>query len=584
MQFTINIEKILEYDDLFYGQPFDVDTTLRKYSRELIVNLVNCLSLTYEKAFIPDKDNPFFSNPTPKVNTIDYKLSRFLRDAGKESIYYCAPRSILELLRRTFAIPADDYSYSSNLYDFEYDIFLVLLKINQDLMHFSMESEKEDIATLTFLLNYILNDVTNADWKRTLQTQIYYIDNLCSFLSYSGDASIILKNFCKKVGISSIKEYLQTVLSLIAIYINQKKANSRACPRLCLESIDDQTGFLHKEVCDYLSLDIKAYISSDSIDYTRDNNVDYREFRSHPLIKIEDGCYIIYSLPLLCERLYNSLFFDFKEFYNGNFFSFYNKEFIEHFLFQRTMLSCIGKSVSHYYPNKDMITSMSPISEGANAPDFYIRENDSIIIFECKGIKINGEIKDKADVDDFIHVLKEKLLLATENTDKTRSPKRKAEHVGITQIVRTIEIIEDDEFGYDKNIPLEVSYYPVIVFEDIKLAQMGMSGLLNKWYNQVLIERGLTDAVCNHLIVMSISTLYLYADKFRIFGFLKIFDDFLFGNMKQTRGEDNALSPLADFDWYMQRRYKISKQIQNDYQKLVYKIRSDKGKVQKIYV
>ena len=198
-----------------------------------------------------------------------------------------------------------------------------------------------------------------------------------------------------------------------------------------------------------------------------------------------------------------------------------------------------------------------------DAPDFYIREKDSIILFECKGIKINGSIRDKADMDEFINVLKTKLLLSAQNIDPTRKTKSKTELVGISQLVNSIEAIEDYEFEEDDKIPSDVSYYPVIVFEDSKLAQIGMMGLLNKWYRQYLLERGLTEQVCNPVIAMSVSTLYLFSDKFRIFGFQKIFDEFISTNTIDSKTDQ--ISPFADFDWYMRKRYKIAKHIQHEF-------------------
>ena len=158
IQTEIHIEKILEYDDLFLGEDFDIEATLCKYSRELIVKLVNCLGLTYEKAYIPDANNPFFSSITHKVQDLDSRLSDFLVRSNQKRIYYCTQRSILELLRYTFAIPVDKYANGSDLTDFEYDFFKILLKINQQLMHFKSDASEEGIETLTFLLSYILNE------------------------------------------------------------------------------------------------------------------------------------------------------------------------------------------------------------------------------------------------------------------------------------------------------------------------------------------------------------------------------------------------------------------------------------------
>lgn len=567
---NIYLEKILEYDDLFLDESFDIDTVLCNYSRELIVKAVNCLALTYEKAYIPSS-NPFFSELTPKVRDLTYRFEQFRIRTKQDKICYCTQRTILELLRRTFAIPYESYlNNSEELIDFEYNLFKVLLKINQQLMSFKSESKNEDITTLTFLLNFVLNDVTNADWKSTFQTQIYYFDNLYFFLQSSSAGKFLLEKLCQQLGVESIIEYKQTIFALISLYMDIKRKNPRVCPILDLSAIDDLAGFLHENICDYLSLDIKRNISYGEIDNSRENNVDYREFRSHPLVKISDHTYIIYNLPLLCERLYNSLFFDLKMLYKGDFFSYYNKEFIEHSLFHRSMLSCLGKHTTTFFPSKESIMSIVPLPEKACDPDFYIREKDSIILFECKGIKINGQIKDKADIDEFINVLKNKLYLSSTNIDPNRRSKTKAEFVGISQLVNTIELIEDDEFNYDTQIPMEISYYSVIIFEDPKLSQIGMMGLLNNWYKQLLLMRNLSEQVCNPIITMSISTLYLFSDKFRIFGFQNIFDEFI----QKNTDISGKISPFADFDWYMRQRYQISVHIKNDFLKQTQMLRS----------
>jgi len=44
-----------------------------------------------------------------------------------------------------------------------------------------------------------------------------------------------------------------------------------------------------------------------------DLNVDYRRFRSKPFVKLKDGSgYVVINNQILCERLFNSLYFDFS--------------------------------------------------------------------------------------------------------------------------------------------------------------------------------------------------------------------------------------------------------------------------------
>ena len=55
------IDKILEFDDLFPNEELDINTILRKYSKEKIVRIVNCLGMNFGNAYIPDPHSTFFS-------------------------------------------------------------------------------------------------------------------------------------------------------------------------------------------------------------------------------------------------------------------------------------------------------------------------------------------------------------------------------------------------------------------------------------------------------------------------------------------------------------------------------------------
>lgn len=575
------IDKILEFDDLFPNEELDINTILRKYSKEKIVRIVNCLGMNFGNAYIPDSQSTFFSEVSKNLVTILNPLIRnYLKAHDIPRVCYCTLRSILELLRYAFSIPLDQYCNIANDDDLEYDMFRVLLYINQDLMEFSSEND-DNSSKLIFLHNYVLNDVTNGRWDITYQTQIYYFDCICSFLRENETGSRLKDALVKDAMFLSFEQYIQTLIALISLYVDKKKENLKGCPILYLDKIKDETGFLHKEVCDYLSIDISKEISySSKDDYNRNNNVDYREFRAHPLIKVAENEYIIYNLQILCERIYNSLFFDLKSVWSnrdGDYFQFYNKEVVEHFMFQRTMLTCLGNQTSYFYPTQEDILLPKANEEQEDQPDFYIREEDALILFECKGVKINGSLKDKADADELISVIRNKLYLSTDNIDKKRKAKQKEETVGVTQLVKLINLIEDDIFQWDKEIPDAVSYYPVLVLEDPRLAQMGMIRLINDWYKPLLIEQNLTDATCHPIIVMSIDTLFRYSDVFTRNGFHNVFDEFFRTNLKNRSSTTEWMMDLfADFDMYMRQKYKLSATKKKYYMDIISRISNKK--------
>lgn len=571
------IQKILEFNDLFPNEEIEIISILTKYSKEKIVRVANCLGMNYGNAFIPDAQNTFFSEVSQEhVVRLNNLIGNYLKTHNIQRVCYCTQRSTLELLRYTFSISMDQYCNTAKDEDLEFDIFRVLLYINQNLMNYSSE-EDGDNAKLIFLHNYALNDITKGKWDITYQTQTYYYDCFLNFLEENNIGNRLRDSFLQKSSIFSFKYYIQTLVSLVALYLNKKAENLKGGPILYLDKIKDETGFLHKEVCDFLAIDVDKFIPYSSEDNTqRDNNVDYREFRAHPLIKIGNGEFIIYNLQLLCERIYNSLFFDLKSVWDnkdGDYFDFYNKEVVEHFIFQRTMLNCIGNKTSYYYPSKQDILLSKTKDEQEDQPDFYIREKDSLILFECKGVKINGRLKDKADADELISVIKNKLYLSTENLDNRRKEKKKKETVGVTQLVKQINLIEDDKFPWDNGIPDAVDYYPVLVLEDPRLSQMGMIQLINEWYKPLLTSENLADSVCHPIIVMSIDTLFRYSNVFSKRGFHSVFDDF-FGKfiLKGTTCNEWEIDLVADFDLYMHQNYKLSSEKRKYYMDIIPRI------------
>lgn len=571
----ISVEKILEFQDLFpFERDFDVKSVLCKYNRLKVMLVANILSMNYGNAYIPDPMNPFFSEISQhRVDELNSLMDSFFEDQKIEKVIYCTQRSILELLRITFSIPTEKFQDDGAEEDLEYDFFRIILFINQELMDFKTSKDIKDIAELTFLISYVSNDVTNADWKQTFQTQFYYLDRLSNFLSINPQGLELKRKLLKHIGISDLKHYTKTIIALATLYVNEQKKNRRGCPTLNLDTIKDDSGFINKSVCDYISIDINAFIPYNSDSSTdRENNVDYRMFRSHPLIKITDNEYLIYNLPLLCERLYNSMFFDLKDLYaDGDFFQFYTKEIVEHQIFQFSMLNCLGKKSSYHYPIKEVIHSFTDQNEDPYQPDFYIREKDALMLFECKGIKISGNIKDKADIDELIGTLKNKLFFSEENI-ASRKRKKISKNVGVTQLINHMELIEDDKFPWDSEIPDDVSYYPVLVLEDPKLTQMGVSGIINNWYQPLIIEK-LPEAMCHPILVMSIDTLFLYSEVFKTHGFRAIFDRFFKHRTKDLeRGVSWQFNKLSDFNSFMRATYKVPAGIQEYYLSIIHKL------------
>lgn len=558
MEYTI--QKILEFHDLFPEEnDLDVRTLLTKYSREYVVRCCHVLCNNYgNAAFIPDTNNTFFSDVSTKhISNLNSRILRYFNATGQNKICYCTIKTVLELMRIAFSIPIQEYRNDGQKEDSEYDLFRSLLILNEQLMNFS-HADQLDLSTLLFFCYYVQNDIINQDTKYTFVRQVIHYKRLSEFLTNHPQCKNALNLFFQKMGIKSMDEYSKTWMSLVVLSMDYQKKKIKACPIFDYYSLKDEDSLISKNVLDNLSIDITETIAYNAEDAeSRDDNVDYRTFRSRPLVRIKDGQYLIYSLHLLLERLYSSLFFDIKDGFN-NAFSFYNKEFVERRLFQPAGLAALSKYTSFFLPSRvDVETLNTPIEEKGQ-PDFYVREDYNIILFECKAIRIKGEVKDKSDITELLDLLKEKLYQSTKNTDKSRKNKKKPEDLGVKQLVNQMKLIDIDDFEFDKNIPDEVAYYPVLVLEDTHLVIPGISSIINSWYKD-LIDKELPDQRCHPIVVMSINTLIRYQQIFSRFGFHKIFDYYYRKAVKYDKdGIHWSFDPLADFDIFIKENFRIS--------------------------
>ena len=130
-------------------------------------------------------------------------------------------------------------------------------------------------------------------------------------------------------------------------------------------------------------------------------------------------------------------------------------------------------------------------------------------------------------------------------------------------MINQIELVKNGRFPLDEMIPSDVLYYPILVIEDPKIVRLGLTSMVNIWYQQLLKEH-LVEIRLNPIIVMSINTLFLYKDVFCESGFAIVFNDFLKDNFEYNNdGISWTANPTADFNSYMKGKYRISDSASN---------------------
>lgn len=570
----VHIRRVLEYNDFFIEEkPIDIFVTLKLFSRKKLVRIASILSLHYGNLTYPDSERTLFSNKS--LMRIDYLKKCFdtfyerNNLSPNDVVVISTYRTALELWRHIFAIHTEEFNDTIEECDFELTIFKVILAINEKIFSYQKREEPYKQDELFFLNGYLTNDSNNYYLQSVIQPQLYYFRVLLDFIPSN---EVMNKATIRKLndyGIENWLQYFATILFLAYETDNYYKHKLNGIPIINPENIkhNDQTGLFSPNLIDHLCIDEDDYIpyTNDDGAEEREYNIDYRRFRAKPFVRLKNGAgYVVINNQLLCERLFNSLYFDFQPLINGKkescgFFDF-NKGFIEKILFRQTIFRCLPKGC-FTFPER----GSKEINEKPNEPDLYIRTNKGeLLIVECKAIKMNGECRDDGDFGRLLEELHEKIVLKTRNLDKARKKfKRNPEPIGIGQLINHINSIEDDSFEWDKNIPDIVFYYPLLVFEDIRMLQPGLLSIVNRWFYEEISkipEMILSEMDCKPVMLVSINTLYLYDDFIRRKGLTHIIDLFLQENAQlDIKSGKYKLKDLADFDGYLRRnRFKKS--------------------------
>lgn len=562
---NFEMQRVVGFKDIYPEQrtPPSIISLLDQIPREKIIRVAQVLINEYKNARVEDMQK-FFS-PDNKALKDDFN-QRFMKFAKPDISYnFCTLQTPVELLKYAYSIP---YSQKEFVGDkVEENLLKAILGINEELMEYAYSSTTQDsmekVAELMVVNSFSQKDINNFNLNEVFREILTKSIDLFEYVSNDEYFKPIYDEFLKKLGINNYKEYIKSILGVFAI-IKDKGAGT-----FVYDPQKDLDNLIRPTVLDYISMPI-------SRDISLEQNEDYRIFRDKPLIKLSDGSYEIVNVGFLLERLFSSLYFDFKsiagELRMNGFEDQYKQSFME-----KTLLCKYLKDINQ----KAQYTAMSSSDSCAikrkgddGEPDYYMKSNKTgnIILFENKDIMINGSIKESRDFNKVIAEYKNKLLLKTyNNKGAIKTPKPE----GIGQLVEQINKIQTNNAFWDKVAPTDSLIYPVLVVGDSKLLPDGMSYLMQKWYEGRCKSDKVNLGTLRPLIVLSISTLLLYADEFAKNGFEYYFEKYyksIDDAKKQQHDPHLACSNLSvSFSEYMKKVYpKDFVGIFNSYKKKIF--------------
>ena len=307
------IQRVVGFRDIYPEEPTppSIDSLLKSVPRESLLKVAQTLINLYKNANAEDMQK-FFSPDNQKLKEEFNK--RFLKSKKNgESYNFCTLQTPIELLKHAFAIPYERKELKEN--EFEERLLKVILIINDKLTDYTYDSNSksglEKMAELMVVNSFSQKDINNFNLFEVFREMLTKSIDLFEYVSSDIYFAPIYQRFLEKLKIQSYKEYIITILSLFTIIYQSvlKNRQNKQIEQWAGTFVYDPKmyldGLINTNVLDYISLGIEK-------DIMLEENEDYRFFRDKPLIKLPNGAYEISNIGFLLERLFYSLYFDFK--------------------------------------------------------------------------------------------------------------------------------------------------------------------------------------------------------------------------------------------------------------------------------
>lgn len=402
----------------------------------------------------------------------------------------------------------------------EMNLFKAFLVINSQLnghqkLNNLHENNFEKLVDFSLILKFPESDLAlfeedGIEFLKLVFCTIHKVEELFNFLNSNLDFVELKNEFLGSFNVNSEEEFIIQMKYLFG--------------QLLMSKISEGYTF---EVHDKASLDFLLSMTSDDIALDED----FTHLKNNPIYFLGENRFSIVNYFFVVDKFYKSAKFKLKEIYEGkdilkkkygDFFGFFNKEFSENFLMKNILDDIFCK--------EDFYKKREAQREIDGEPDYYIRHNNTVLLFENKDVLISKTVKSSANIDEINSILYEKFV----------NDGKKA--VGIGQLVNSIEDIVNKNFQLDEYVNSDnvVNIFPVLIIQDRIFQSPGINYRLNNWYLEIVKER-LKDKydpnIIKGLTVIDIDTLIVWTPYLKEINnrFEEIINDHLF-RMQDHKG------------------------------------------------
>lgn len=527
----LNLQVVVSYSDVFDDEPPKIDDLLRGIPSILSIQVVvhfltqihmaekeDELQFEFLKMWLGRQDAQLkkkflkiYSGYNKKgenfnfINTISclHLIQSILKNYNTKTATQLTPDQELRLLK-AYLISSKDWTEESHK----------LIEVHQEY------DTPEKIIDLVLPVQLPIGELKHF---KDFRLQFYKAIEFFEFCEKDTFFNSMLIEFLKTKNIQNWQEYIITITTS---YI---KLVEKVSKKSVLKVGEEST----KNFFDHLCLDLENYKSQN----------DFLEIRSKPLLKIGTDEYLFLNINFLIDKLFQGIQFDFfdaikgKKFDKITFKSFpdfkskFSEEFTEKYLFKNLIESNFCKKCVH-------ISEESFLADDIN-PDYYLRLDRKVFLFEFKDLLFSAKSKYSYDIKQITYELRTKLVENDRGKDK-----------GVKQLISTIENILDKGIKHLDNFDFKrAKFFPLIVITDSVFQEMGFNFMIKDIFKDLLQKSSIKD---KHLIKEPVIIFLDDLIKFQtLFKEKKIKINSIFTNYNQSCRSNNPWDQINSFSDYL---------------------------------
>ncbi len=484
----------LEFNDVFpEEEQKEILFYLNKVSQETLLKSIGFCSTNPSTNF----DN-FFSNPILQKDiinrVIEYSRKNKIIDKPVVISKY-ASLKLAEYILSNKDVLNNEYT---SIDQDELNLFKAFLIINTNLNGIqkldNLNTDNfEILVDFNLVFKFPESDLAifeNDDFEflKLVYSTIHKVEELFKFLNSKLEFEELKNQFLKSFNSKDEKEFIQQMKYLFGQLLNSKMSKN----------------YIFK-IKDHTSSDFLKSMTSESIKLEED----FTSLKNNPIYFLDDNLFSVVNYFFAVDKFYRSTKFKLKDIYNkitplrkkyGDFFGFFNKYFSENFLMKNIL--------DDIFEKKYFIKKTTQETEADGEPDYYVRYNNTVFLFENKDVLISKTIKSSADVNEINTFLHSKFVHDGEKA------------VGIRQLINSIKEIQSKKFHFDSYVNNKngLEIFPILIIQDRIFQSPGINYRLNTWYRKIVKEELLNKYNPNNikgLTVIDIDTLIVWAPYFK---------------------------------------------------------------------